>query len=568
MLDSEAYTLITTSSHHQGADDYVEANSGKAYNLNVYIQAALRRQYPELALTVTIDRNVPLLAFAFAGHATATLDIEDESIIRTRYFRPPHSLTESRSFAKYNYKWGSEYYILYVVQIGWNQMQYVFKEPAEGETIMSSNGKTDELVKMVGIWANPPPVPDDKWVYVYDRYWTRSKVLYEQVKNASWDDVILDWGMKREITGLMHKFFDSKGIYKNLGVPWKRGVIFHGPAGNGKTISIKALMNSLFRSDGLSIPSLYVKSAPGTYYIRSVFQQARFMSPCLLIFEDIDTVVTDSTRSYFFNEVDGLENNDGIFMVASTNHLDKLDPGLSSRPSRFDRKYLFPLPAEEERNLYCEYWRAKLKKQEVEIEFPKKICPAVAIITDGFSFAYMQEAFVATLLAIAGKRSEILDDEGAESVDRIAESAGDDGDKDLDDYELWREMKKTIKALRKDMDNKAEKPGSDEFETALALEREAQAPAAEFAAQESNPSADSSQAVRDGYEKKPESAPGKGPNLAQCVPICVRDMPLEAGHDELANGMEARVAGFAVEVDAQHVPMLNERGAGFVYKSK
>lgn len=77
-----------------------------------------------------------------------------------------------------------------------------------------------------------------------------------------------------------------------------------GPAGNGKTISIKALMNSLFRSDGLTIPSLYVKSAKGTYSIRSVFQQARYMSPCLLIFEDIDTVVTDSTRSYFFNEVD------------------------------------------------------------------------------------------------------------------------------------------------------------------------------------------------------------------------------------------------------------------------
>lgn len=79
---------------------------------------------------------------------------------------------------------------------------------------------------------------------------------------------------------------------------------YAGPAGNGKTISIKALMNSLFRSDGLSIPSLYVKSAPSTYDIRNVFQQARYMSPCLLIFEDIDTVVIEATRSYFFNEVD------------------------------------------------------------------------------------------------------------------------------------------------------------------------------------------------------------------------------------------------------------------------
>lgn len=190
---------------------------------------------------------------------------------------------------------------------------------------MSSNGKTDELIRTIGKWQIPPP-PGDKWVYVYDGYWFRSKALYEQVKDASWDDVILNEKMKKQITGLMHKFFDSRDIYKNLGVPWKRGVIFHGrltrisnhrshglstvfddhigPAGNGKTISIKALMNSLFRSDGLSIPSLYVKSATSTYSIRNVFQQARYMSPCLLIFEDIDTVVTNSTRSYFFNEVD------------------------------------------------------------------------------------------------------------------------------------------------------------------------------------------------------------------------------------------------------------------------
>ena len=75
---------------------------------------------------------------------------------------------------------------------------------------------------------------------------------------------------------------------------------------NGKTISIKALMNSLFRKTGDSTPSLYVKHAPTTWDIRNVFQQARLMAPCLLIFEDIDTVVTEKTRSYFFNEVDGL----------------------------------------------------------------------------------------------------------------------------------------------------------------------------------------------------------------------------------------------------------------------
>ena len=77
-------------------------------------------------------------------------------------------------------------------------------------------------------------------------------------------------------------------------------------AGNGKTISIKAMMHSLYEKYGDTIPSLYVKAAPRTWDIRAVFTQARYMSPCLLIFEDIDTIVTPSTRSYFFNEVDGL----------------------------------------------------------------------------------------------------------------------------------------------------------------------------------------------------------------------------------------------------------------------
>ena len=106
-------------------------------------------------------------------------------------------------------------------------MQYILKDPSEGETVMSRNGKTDELITTVGKWQIPPPL-GDKWVYVYDGYWVRSKALYEQVKDASWNDVILNEGMKKQITELMHKFFDSRDIYKNLGVPWKRGVIFHG----------------------------------------------------------------------------------------------------------------------------------------------------------------------------------------------------------------------------------------------------------------------------------------------------------------------------------------------------
>ena len=54
--------------------------------------------------------------------------------------------------------------------------------------------------------------------------------------------------------------------------------------------------------------------------------------------EDLDALITDKNRSFFLNQLDGLEGNDGLLLIASTNHLDKLDVALSGRPSRFDRK--------------------------------------------------------------------------------------------------------------------------------------------------------------------------------------------------------------------------------------
>lgn len=60
-----------------------------------------------------------------------------------------------------------------------------------------------------------------------------------------------------------------------------------------------------------------------------VFSKAREFAPCYLVFEDLDTIITYDVRSYFLNEVDGLKSNDGIFMIGSTNHLDRLDPGIA-----------------------------------------------------------------------------------------------------------------------------------------------------------------------------------------------------------------------------------------------
>lgn len=167
-------------------------------------------------------------------------------------------------------------------------------------------------------------------------------------------------------------------------------------------------MNDLSKREP-PVPSLYVKSFHNMcgpqMAIRQVFTKARAAAPCLLIFEDLDSLVDDYVRSYFLNEVDGLESNDGILMIGSTNHLERLDPGISKRPSRFDRKYGFKLPSEAERASYCDYWREKLQKHK-QLDFDSEMCTIIAKLTDGFSFAYLKELFVQTLLALAGGYDE------------------------------------------------------------------------------------------------------------------------------------------------------------------
>jgi SpoVK/Ycf46/Vps4 family AAA+-type ATPase len=68
--------------------------------------------------------------------------------------------------------------------------------------------------------------------------------------------------------------------------------------------------------------------------------------------EDIDSMVTDKIRSLFLNELDGFATNVGVVVLATTNHPERLDPAILDRPSRFDRKYYFELPAEAERRAY------------------------------------------------------------------------------------------------------------------------------------------------------------------------------------------------------------------------
>lgn len=85
-------------------------------------------------------------------------------------------------------------------------------------------------------------------------------------------------------------------------------------------------------------------------------------------------------------------------------------------------------------------------KNKKNIDFPSKLCDATAEITEDFSFAYLKEAFVATLLELA------RNDDGEDGEESSTEE-GDDDDP-FDKYEFWRVFKAQVKMLRSEMGNK------------------------------------------------------------------------------------------------------------------
>lgn len=231
-------------------------------------------------------------------------------------------------------------------------------------------------------------------ILVFDGgYWEKSEELFNSIKAASFDDLILPDALREELRDDLPRFFAARETYERYGVPWKRGVLLIGPPGNGKTHAVKAMVNRL------GVPCLYVKSleaCDGEHAsIRKVFQRARHNKPCLVVLEDIDSLIKSKNRSVFLNELDGFASNTGVVVIATTNHPEKLDPSILDRPSRFDRKFYFELPGAEERLRYASRWNDAL---QTEMRLGEQVLAELVALTGGFSFAYIKELFVSAMM--------------------------------------------------------------------------------------------------------------------------------------------------------------------------
>ncbi|GET92231.1 hypothetical protein, conserved [Leishmania tarentolae] len=147
--------------------------------------------------------------------------------------------------------------------------------------------------------------------------------------------VVLPEGMSEFILADVKKFLSSSSFYKQLGVPYRRGYLLHGPPGCGKTSFVMALAGELRLS--ISLLNLSNRNL-NDESLTSLLNEARVDTIVLL--EDIDRAFSNEcnvTMSGLLNALDGVGAQEGRLVFMTTNHVELLDAALI-RPGRADVK--------------------------------------------------------------------------------------------------------------------------------------------------------------------------------------------------------------------------------------
>ncbi len=181
--------------------------------------------------------------------------------------------------------------------------------------------------------------------------------------NVSWNDVGgLDY-IKQELKEAVEWPMSKPEAFARMGIRPPRGILLYGPPGTGKTLLAKAVAKesqaNFIQVKGPELLSMWVgKSEEG---VRKIFERARQVSPCVIFFDEIDSLasrrnggeyagnkVGESVLNQLLSEMDGMEELHDVVVIGATNRPDILDPAIL-RPGRFDRLLLVRPPTKEGR---------------------------------------------------------------------------------------------------------------------------------------------------------------------------------------------------------------------------
>jgi transitional endoplasmic reticulum ATPase len=220
-----------------------------------------------------------------------------------------------------------------------------------------------------------------------------------EIPNVSWDDIGGLEKVKCELRELVQYPVEHPEKFLKFGMTPSKGVLFYGPPGCGKTLLAKAIANEC-QANFISIKGpelLTMWFGESEANVRDVFDKARMASPCVLFFDELDSIAkarggsggdgggaSDRVINQILTEMDGMGAKKNVFIIGATNRPDIIDSAIL-RPGRLDQLIYIPLPDEASRmSILTANLRKTPKSPEVDLAY-------LAKVTHGFSGADLTE---------------------------------------------------------------------------------------------------------------------------------------------------------------------------------